>query len=320
LLLSWFAYDGTAASILDPLLKPLRDYLVRAAAQYLSGAINGTIEVGALRGSLFSGPVLQQVVVRDGEGAVVGRIEEIRLSYQLTSLIQGSLRVEAIEIVRPWLRIVEEPDGVLNTSKLLSVLQADNADASDAPDPPEVVQPEETSAMFGLPFPLVIDLLQVYEGNIEVEVPTLPGVQAVEGLEMRLSGEVDAQGLQAQLRQVTAHVAPADLRLEQLQGGFQVMSGKAEIDDLRLQMGDTQLTAAGVVPWSPQPTSFELHLQPLDVGEIGRLLQIEALRGQIRLALKAAGPPEALAISAGLSTDGGASSYKVSSYKVRSIW
>jgi hypothetical protein len=85
LLLSWFACDGTAASILDSLLNPLRDYLVRAAARYLSEVINGTIEVDALRGSLFSAPVLQHVVLRDAEGTVVGRIKEIRMSYELAS-------------------------------------------------------------------------------------------------------------------------------------------------------------------------------------------------------------------------------------------
>jgi hypothetical protein len=217
LLLSWFAYDGTAASILAPLLNPLRDYLVRAAAQYVSRAIDGTIEVGALRGSLFSAPVLQQVAVRDGEGAVVGPIEEIRLSYQLTSLIRGSPMVDAIKIVRPWLRIVQESDGALNSSELLSVPQADSADAPNAPDTPEVIQPEETSAILGLPFGLLIECLQVYEGNIELEVPTLPCVRAVEGLEVRLSGEVKAQGLQARLRQVTAHMTPTDLSLEQVQ-------------------------------------------------------------------------------------------------------
>ena len=33
LLLSWFVSDGTAASILDPLLNPLRDYLVTPLVQ-----------------------------------------------------------------------------------------------------------------------------------------------------------------------------------------------------------------------------------------------------------------------------------------------
>jgi hypothetical protein len=151
----------------------------------------------------------------------------------------------------------------------------------------------------------LIERLQVYEGNIELEVPTLPGVRTIEGLEVRLSGEVDAQGLRAQLRQVTANMTPADLSLEQVQGGFEILAGKAQIDGLRFQMGDTLLTAAGVVPWSPQPTSFELHLQPLDMAEIGRLLQNNALRGQVRLAVKAEGPPEALAVSADLGTGGG---------------
>jgi hypothetical protein len=55
LLLRWIAYDGTAASIADPLLNPLRDYLVKAAARCLSRTINGNIEVGTLRGGvLFS--------------------------------------------------------------------------------------------------------------------------------------------------------------------------------------------------------------------------------------------------------------------------
>jgi uncharacterized protein involved in outer membrane biogenesis len=251
LLLPWFAYNGTAASIADPLLNPLRDYLVRAAARYLSRAINGTIEVGALRGSLFSAPVLQQVAVRDAEGAVVARIEEVRVSYELTSLIRGGLMIDAIEIVRPWLRIVQEPDGVLNISKLLSAPQAHGAGAPNASDTPEVMEPEEPSAILGLPFALLIERLQVYEGNIELEVPALPGVRTVEGLEVRLSEEVDAQGLRARLRQVTAHLAPTDLSLGQLQGGFEILAGKAQIDDLRFQMGDTLLTAAGVVPWSP---------------------------------------------------------------------
>jgi hypothetical protein len=61
----------------------------------------------------------------------VARIEEVRVSYELTSLIWGSLMIDVIEIVRPWMRIVQEPDGALNISKLLSAPQADSGDADD---------------------------------------------------------------------------------------------------------------------------------------------------------------------------------------------
>jgi hypothetical protein len=82
------------------------------------------------------------------------------------------------------LRIVQEANGTLNISALLSVPQADSADAPSAPDIPEVIQREETSALFGLPFALLIERLQVYGGNIELEVPALPGVRTVAGLEV----------------------------------------------------------------------------------------------------------------------------------------
>jgi hypothetical protein len=49
-------------------------------------------------------------------------------------------------------------------------------------------------------------------------------------------------------------------------------------------------------------------LQPLDVGEIGRLLHNKALRGQARSAVADEGPPEALTVRADLSTGVGAAS------------
>src|SRR5690554_496624 len=50
---------------------------------------------------------------------------------------------------------------------------------------------------------------------------------------------------------------------------------------------------------------FKLHLQPLDVGEIARLLESEEVRGQVRIAVRAEGPPEAVAVNAKLRADEG---------------
>jgi hypothetical protein len=60
---------GVAATISDPLLDPLCDYPVQSVAQYLSKSLHGSIEVEALRGSLFGSPLLQQwPPARDGAG------------------------------------------------------------------------------------------------------------------------------------------------------------------------------------------------------------------------------------------------------------
>jgi hypothetical protein len=119
LFLLWQSGHGSAASITDPLLDPLRDYLINTVAKYVSDAIRGTIEVGALRGSLFGSPVLHDIVLRDSQGDVIARIEEIRLEYNFLSLIRGHLAINAVEIVRPRFTIVQAPDGTLNISDLL---------------------------------------------------------------------------------------------------------------------------------------------------------------------------------------------------------
>ena len=47
---------------------PVRDLLGRTASAWLSRQLNGTVEIGALRGSLLSSLVLRDVVLRDRPG------------------------------------------------------------------------------------------------------------------------------------------------------------------------------------------------------------------------------------------------------------
>src|SRR5499426_2425587 len=105
-------------TVVNPLYMPLRDALVRTVTRKLSQSLHGSVEIGALRGSLFSAPVLHNVVLRDAQGTVVGQIEAIRLAYDLTALLKRRLEVHAVEIVQPQLTVVQDPDGSLNLTNL----------------------------------------------------------------------------------------------------------------------------------------------------------------------------------------------------------
>ena len=59
---------------------PVRDVLGRTASAWLSRRLNGTLEIGALRGSLFSSLVLRDVVLRDRAGLEVAHLDEVRLA------------------------------------------------------------------------------------------------------------------------------------------------------------------------------------------------------------------------------------------------
>jgi autotransporter translocation and assembly factor TamB len=274
LLLMLALYSGIA----DPLLNPLRDYVLKTAAQYLSRSLNGRLEVGALRGSLRA-PVLHDIVLRDAQGAVVARVDELRLAYDLTSVFRWRLTIQEIAIVRPHVTLVQGPDGRLNLSRLVP----------ERPRPPEA-----PSRGFGLPIGVTVERLQIRDGRLDLRLPSLPNVQAVEGVQLEAGARLDADGMRLDLRQITAHLAPADLTLQTVQGTVQSLSGVTQVDALRLQLGQLSLTADGTLPGSPQPADVTLQLHAADLTEIGRLLANDLLHGELHLALQVAGPPDAL--------------------------
>ena len=112
---------------------------------------------------------------------------------------------------------------------------------------------------------------------------------------MRLQARIDQQGC----RRACTSSAPARTRprwiFTRCTGAFQVFGGAMRVDGLRLEMGHTVLTAdRASCPMPQQPADFALRIDPLDMAEIGRLLQNDALHGGLRLSAKVEGPPEAL--------------------------
>src|SRR5215470_7823301 len=103
---------------------PVRDVLGRTASAWLSHKLNGTLEIGALRGSLWSSLVLRDVVLRDREGLEVAHLDEIRLRYDLTRLLAKRLVVQHIHLVHPQATLVQEAAGQWNLSRVLSQTSA----------------------------------------------------------------------------------------------------------------------------------------------------------------------------------------------------
>jgi autotransporter translocation and assembly factor TamB len=285
-LLTLLVYQSAA----DPILDPLRDLLVRTVTRFISKSLQGTVEIANLRGSLLGSPVLHHVVLRDAQGVVLVQIEAIRLEYDLIGLIKKRLTVRTVDIVRPQLTLAQEPDGSLNITRLL---------------PPSAEEPSKPEEGFSLPFAIVLEQLQIHDGQLTLQLPSLAGVQRVEALQANLQGQIDAQGLRLTLQQLTAHTVPADITLHTFRAAFAQQGGTRRLDDLHIALGNSRITASGVLPGGEQPADVQLHVQPLDAAEIGRLLHNDTLHGQLQLMLQAAGPPEALTVNGQLHAEGG---------------
>src|SRR5215510_15486637 len=100
---------------------PVRDVLGRIASAWLSRRLNGTIEIGTLRGSLLSSLVLRDVVLRDHAGMEVVHLDEVRFGYDLTTLLTKRLIVQYVHFVHPQATLVQDHEGQWNLSRVLSL-------------------------------------------------------------------------------------------------------------------------------------------------------------------------------------------------------
>ena len=273
---------------------PVRDLLGRTASAWMSRWLNGTLEIGALRGSLFSSLVLRDVILRDRQGAEVARLDEVQLRYNLMALLTQRLVIQHVDLVRPRATLVQEPGRQWNIDRVLAPL-------SPARRSPALARTTGGT----LPVAIVVERFQIHDGQVAVQTPALPGVQSLTGLQAHLQGQVDTHGFHVQVHSLAVRTTPADVVLHTVQGTIQGDTKAIRIDALRLQTAQTLVTADGVLPGSRQPASLTLHLQPFDVAELGRLLQRRDLYGLLSLTLTAQGPPEALSVRGQLSTEGG---------------
>jgi autotransporter translocation and assembly factor TamB len=276
----------------EPLIQPLRTWLVSATTKWISLSLNGTFEIGRLRGSLLSAPVFHDVMLKDEQGEVVAQIDAVALHYDLKGLLKKGLRFSAIEIIRPKLRLVQAADGRLNLSRLLA---------------PELAEKpaEEPFEYHGPPVAILLDRVTLQDGRIDLELPFLPGVRIIENIFVDIQGEVNQQGLRFELQRFTADTQPANVALKTLRGTFQMAPGKMEIVDLLLATNHSQITLDGTLPARASTASLVAEISPVDVIEIGRLLGDDSLHGVLRAKFTAEGPAEALRLQTQLMVDKG---------------
>ena len=300
-LLKILLYSGVAFLLLALVAylarNPVRDALVRGLSAVVSSSLQGSLHIGTLRGTLLTSLILQDVVVRDQHDNVIVQVDAVRLAYNPLPLLQGRLLLSRVGLMRPRLTLIQHADGSWNVSRLVPPA----APAAPAPEP----HPEEPTSGLAMPFAVVVERLRIQDGTIAMQTAVLPGVQQIDGLQMRLRGRLSSQGFRVTLHQLTARALPADVELRTVRTALRSSAGTLHLDELRLQTATTLITAGGILPGGTRPASFALQMQPLDIMEIGRLLHDDTLHGRLHMTLKAVGPPEALHVRTHVQAESG---------------
>ncbi len=283
----------TAPTPARPIVAPVRAWLVQTAAQRISRRLNGTLEIGALEGSLLSAPSLADVVVRDHTDAVVARIDAVHLHYKPASLLRGKLVIHDIEIIRPDLTLSQASDGTVNLARLV----------------PATSQPADSAASqagsLAPPIAVRIKRLRVQDGRSRLALGFLKGVTEITGLQVTLEGHADDTGVHLTVHEIAAQAHPARVNLTGLRGTLHMTGKQLRIEQLQLRTENTQADFDVMLPGSPRPIQFNAKLHPLDGAEIGRLLADDTLRGKLHLDLQAQGPLADLRLDADLRAEAG---------------
>src|SRR6267378_3869729 len=102
-----------------------RTLLARVASTVVEGAVNGSIEVGEVRGSLLTGVVLTDVRLLDPDSTLVAWLPRAELGYNPIDFAAGRVVFMEVRLERPIINIVQHANGRTNFDELLRLGEKD---------------------------------------------------------------------------------------------------------------------------------------------------------------------------------------------------
>lgn len=231
----------------------LRGVIVRQANERL----NGTLAIGRLRGSLFSGIELDDVRVMLDNQPVIS-IDAITSRYTIRELVSGGVTIDDVTLVHPVVAAHREGDGWQ-----LSRLIKKDASEADRRGPSK---------------PINIRHINITKGNFTVDKK--PGEQNVDipdtydGLEAALSFAYAPVHFTIGIDRMTFLASNPALEVRQVNGAIAVESDKVNFKALTVRTAETAVWTDGALEHYLTKPTFKLvvSLTPLSLPEVHRLV------------------------------------------------
>ncbi len=117
---------GTLAMVLGvvtsmTLTPPGRDLLARTVSRFLDQIVLGQVQVGAISGSFLYDLTLENLVVRDTSGALLGDLPRVRVSYRLPILLAGQVVLSGVQLDRPVIQLIKHRNGRMNYEEVFRI-------------------------------------------------------------------------------------------------------------------------------------------------------------------------------------------------------
>ena len=218
----------------------LRDVALRE----LGRAVDGSVRVGAVRGSLWRTVEVRDIEFDDADGRLVLAASRVRASFSLVDLVRGRYAFRGVWLSRPTVRLEQDSAGRWNVERLFRVGGTDTTPAGSRP---------------------LVDLrdLRVTDGALVVRPHGRDArVLRLSGVELDLrrlrASHPDSTASVAEVRHVSFRLADPALRVTRGWGHLLVDRDSIRVALDALELPGSVLSLHGVVRTGGPRTAFEL--------------------------------------------------------------
>src|SRR3989449_3363774 len=235
-----------------------RTLLARVASTVVEGAVDGSIEVGEVRGSLLTGVVLTDVRLLDPDSTLVAWLPRAELGYNPIDFAAGRVVFMEVRLDRPVINIVQHANGKTNFDELLRLGEKDTVTVRPLgpAGPRSLILLRNVQIMDGS---LTLRLQkhgQVTSANEEIEFSGEDGryrVRRFEHLNARLAAfRIQApreKGIRIDVLRLATESTDPKLSIADVVGSVTIDGRTLSVDLSRVRFPGTQFSARGTVQW-----------------------------------------------------------------------
>src|SRR5882672_10976492 len=247
-----------------------RTLLARVASTVVEGAVDGSIEVGEVRGSLLTGVVLTDVRLLDPDSTLVAWLPRAELGYNPIDFAAGRVVFMEVRLDRPIINIVQHANGRTNFDELLRLGEKDTVTVRPLgpAGPRSLILLRNVQIMDGS---LTLRLQkhgQVTSANEEIEFSGEDGryrVRRFEHLNARLAAmRIQApreKGIRIDILRLATEASDPKLSIADVVGRLTIDGRTLDVDLSRVRFPATQFRARGTVQWPRDTLLWNLVMQ-----------------------------------------------------------
>ncbi len=247
-----------------------RELLTRVTEDGLRQVFTGTVEIGAVRGSLLTGLSLRDVRLFDADTTLVAWLPRAELSYNPFDFAAGRVLLFELDLKHPVINIVQHPNGRLNVEELLRIGSAGRPDTGRGPHGPATLILFRNVRITDGTVILRLQAGQAAPGDSSLEIASggpngRVRIRRFEHLDTQLGAlQVSSpreRGIRIDVSHLGVQSYDPHVRLVDVAGRLRVRGDSLDVQLARVRLPGTALRdARGLVTWPHGTLLFDLRM------------------------------------------------------------